>query len=373
MILTNPTTCDVIIVGAGPAGAAAAYDLCRAGKSVLLLDRHEFPRHKACAGGLTVKTLNVLRYPVDPVIRHRCRSLAIGKGLSRSVHFESRRDICAMTVRSELDTFCLEKTLAAGARFRTIARIRSVRETRDFVDIRTDAGLLRAPFLIGADGAHSRIRKLSGEFQDCYQGFAIEGRVPADPGKRPRMTFDFNVAPSGYGWLFPKNDHVNIGLFTSNPSVTLTKRDLLAYAQDRLGHSDVRHLSGHPMGLGGWRYRPHCRRILLAGDAAGLVDPLLGEGLYNAIRSGQLAARAVILDDSAHTSAGSIYNRLLETVRRDLRLCRLSALCFYRLPNFGYWALTSKPVKYALVEGYARGWPLGRIETQFYRLPFLTY
>jgi len=368
----STTDYDVVIVGAGPAGTAAAYDLRRAGKAVLLLDRHTFPRHKACAGGLTVKTRNALRYPVDPVIKRRCRSLDIGKGFSRSVRFSGRREICAMTVRSELDTFCLEKTLSLGVSFRTIAKIRAVREKRRAVCLQTDAGLIRAGFLIGADGAQSTIRRLSGEFQGCRRGFAIEGVVAAGPKKMPPMTFDFHVVPAGYGWIFPKDNHVNIGLFSGHPAVKLKKRDLRTYARHKLGQPHVTRLSGHAMGMGGWRYRPRCRRILLAGDAAGLVDPLLGEGLYNAIYSGQLAARAILLSKSNDRSAGDLYNRLLEPIRRDLQLCRLSALWFYRMPNFGHWALTSKAIKYALLEGFARGWPLGRIGTDFYRLPFLT-
>lgn len=367
------TDFDVIIVGAGPAGTAAAYDLRLSGKSVLLLDRHDFPRHKACAGGLTVKTLKALRYPVDPVIRNRCRSLEIGKGFSRPVRFGGRREICAMTVRAELDAFCLEKTRAAGARFRTIGRIQAIRKNRDFVDIQTSTGPLRAAFLIGADGAQSHVRRLSGDFENSYQGFAIEGMFPINPEKPPCMAFDFNVIGSGYGWLFPKDDHASIGLFTGNPDIVLKKRDLVTYARRKLGRMDIENLSGHPMGMGGWRYRPHCRRILLAGDAAGLVDPLLGEGLYNAIRSGQLAARAIILSESKNKTAGYIYDSLLKSIRLDLKLCRITARWFYRMPALGHWALTSRPAKGALMKGFALGWPLGKIGVGFYRLPFLTY
>jgi len=370
---TTGTDVDVLIVGAGPAGSAAAYDLCRSGKSVLLLDRHTFPRHKACAGGLTVKTLQTLRYSVDPVIRKRCRRLVVGQGLDRKAEFCSRHMICAMTVRSELDTFCLEKAVAAGARFQTIDRINAIRKYRSFVDIITDGGSVRAAFLIGADGAHSRVRHLSGEFTRRYHGFAIEGRLPCDPQNLPKMEFDFQVAAAGYGWLFPKHNHINIGLFTGSPQVTHKKQDLRDYAWRKLGRKDVGAISGHHLGMGGWRYHPRCPRILLVGDAAGMVDPLLGEGLYNAVKSGQLAARAIRASGTSMQSAGFIYNRLLKNIRQDLLCCQLAALWFYRLPNFGHWALTSRPVKYSLMKGFALGLPFGRIGTGFFRLPFLTY
>jgi len=365
----SATDCDVIIVGAGPAGAAAAYDLCLAGKSVLLLDRHTFPRHKPCAGGLTVKTLNTLRFSVDPVIQARCRTLDIGKGWNRSVPFSSHQDICAMTIRSELDVFCLEKALVAGARFQATERILAIREYPGHIRLRTGDGTLRAGYIIGADGAHSRVRRLTGEFPGYYQGFAIEGILTMKPTQRHRMAFDFGVVPFGYGWVFPKSDHVNIGLYSGSPSIALKRRHLITYARHKLGNADIQKLSGHYMGMGGWRYRPQHSRILLVGDAAGLVDPLLGEGLYNAVRSGQLAARAIISTSSNVISAGNFY---IEKIRCDLQIGRLSAAWFYRWPNLGHWALTSKPVKYTLMKGFALGWPLGRIGMGFYRLPFLT-
>jgi len=372
MSKTNTTDVDVAIVGAGPAGTAAAYDLCRAGKSVLLLDRHAFPRHKACAGGLTVKTLRALRYSVDPVIRKRCRNLVVGQGFVRKTEFSGRQMICAMTVRSEFDNFCLEKAVAAGARFQTIDHIDAIRKHRNFVDVTTGTGSVRAAFLIGTDGAHSRVRRLSGEFPRKYHGFAIEGRLPCDPQHLPKMEFDFHVAAAGYGWIFPKHNHINIGLFTGNSRVTLNRQDLRDYAWRKLGRKDVDAISGHHMGMGGWHYHPRSRRILLAGDAAGMVDPLLGEGLYNAVKSGQLAARAIGAEKSYGKPAGYIYNRLLKNIRQDLLYCRIASLWFYKMPHFGHCALASRPARYSLMKGFAMGLPLGRIGTNFFRLPFLT-
>ena len=110
---------DAIIVGAGPAGCAAAYDLACAGRRVLLLDKSDFPRLKACAGGLTMKTVRNLRYSVDPVARQVIYSVVLeNNGTKRTL--VKTRVICVMTVRSEFDAYCLARTLEVDASFRRV-------------------------------------------------------------------------------------------------------------------------------------------------------------------------------------------------------------------------------------------------------------
>lgn len=108
---------DTVIVGAGPAGCAAAYDLARAGRQVLLLEKRRFPRHKACACGLTRKTLAALRYSVEPVVERACNEIVLqgaGETDGREVRVRARSTICAMAVRERFDAFCLDQTLASG-------------------------------------------------------------------------------------------------------------------------------------------------------------------------------------------------------------------------------------------------------------------
>src|ERR1700689_4315555 len=116
---------DAIIIGAGPAGCAAAYDLATAGRPVLLLDRAEFPRHKACAGGLTRKSLRALRYPVAPVVRETVSAIVVERRSGVAATLASRNAVGAMTVRQELDAFCLQQTLRTGAQFERIGSIES--------------------------------------------------------------------------------------------------------------------------------------------------------------------------------------------------------------------------------------------------------
>jgi geranylgeranyl reductase family protein len=319
---------DILIAGAGPAGCAAAYDLARAGKRVLLLDRRSFPRHKACACGLTRKTLKALRYSVDPIVERVCHEIVLQQTSSdpklRQVRVKNRTPIAAMAVRERFDKFCLDQTLAAGrnggsATLLKIEAITALREagspgsalpTHIELDITTADGpqTLRAPVLIGADGSNGQTRRLTGTLT-MHDGFALEATVPytALPATLPGgdaphdLVFDFAPLPGGYGWLFPKGDHINIGVGAFAPSDATASTDLKQvtrallnqYSEQKLGIAQLDHITGQHLGMGGHDYVPR-GRVLLVGDAAGLVDPLTGEGIHSAIVSGQAAAAAIL-------------------------------------------------------------------------------
>src|ERR1700744_570265 len=143
---------DAIVVGAGPAGCATAYDLAVAGQSVLLVDKKDFPRDKACAGGLTMKAVKALRYSIEPVVRQTVQRVQLEDGrLSSSL--KSRAPICVMTVRSELDEYCLGKTIKAGAHFHRIGALQEIMFSKDAVQLVTDGETYRARFLVGAYGS----------------------------------------------------------------------------------------------------------------------------------------------------------------------------------------------------------------------------
>ena len=346
---------DVIVVGAGPAGAAAAYDLAAAGLSVVVLDRKDFPRVKPCAGAVTVKALKRLRYSIAPVIRWVARDLEVSLGGTRERRFASRHPVAAMTVREELDAFCLQKTCARGAEFRVVHDISSLTEDATGVTVLTAAGkALRAAFVIGADGANSRIRRLLG-VAGPERAWALEGRAKATAGGAAEMRFDFACAHGGYGWIFPKGDHVNVGLYTSQPQITFSKNDLLAYARRALGAAQVDEIVGHPLGVGGEAYVPHRRRVILAGDAAGTAERLFGEGIHNAIKSGQLAAEAIVGELRGGGEARKTYASALGPLKADLRTCARMSRRFYRHQKLGFAGLCSLPVRTSLMRGFAAG------------------
>ncbi len=360
---------DVIIVGAGPAGCAAAYDLVSQGIRVALLDRTAFPRHKPCAGGLTVKAARALRYSFAPVIQTTVSELAVSCRLRRPTRFRGSDPICHLVERPTFDRFCLETTLAAGAEFRIVRSIDTIMESAATVSLTGDGHVIRGRFLIGADGAHSQVRRISDRFPGIRFGLALEGVVTdcSLPGRHTAMTFDFSQTAGGYGWVFPKRGHLNVGLYTQRSDGRIRRKDLDAYVDRALGAVRCEGVRGYPLGMGGWRYRPGRGRVLLVGDAAGLVEPLLGEGLYNAITSGQRAASAIAEAMRKGSDACRLYSEALRPIRRELLFAQAVATLFYRFPLLGHSLLISPAARIPLMQGFARGMSVLPIFLQGYR------
>jgi geranylgeranyl reductase family protein len=380
---------DILIAGAGPAGCAAAYDLARAGKRVLLLDRRSFPRHKACACGLTRKTLAALRYSVDPIVERVCHEIVLQGDTSEEVRVRTRSPICAMAVRERFDAFCLQQTLAMGAALLKTEAITALRElpTHIELDLQTAEGprTLTATALIGADGSNGQTRRLAttGTTQDpswYSHGFALEACVPyaALPAQLPSgaaptdLVFDFAPLPGGYGWLFPKGDHINIGVGAFAPSSAATPTDLKAvtrallldYAQHKLGTRELPHITGQALGMGGHAYVPH-GRVLLVGDAAGLVDPLTGEGIHSAVVSGQAAAAAILAPKPTLAAA---YATHLRPLQETLAFSHRAARSFYATPERGLRAMRTPILRSLILKTYADGLPHTRAIATLARL-----
>ena len=425
-----PSDYDVLIAGAGPAGCAAAYDLARAGKRVLMLDRRTFPRHKACACGLTRKTLRALRYSVEPVVERVCREVVLQEAGPRfheglrvadksfEVRLRTRRVICAMAVREKFDAFCLEQTLAVGAELKKIESVVAVREsaTRVEIEVIVDGGVtetLRAPVLIGADGSNGQMRRLAAGLDAQREGwgdslregawiesrtaelpaepawyargFALEAMVPFEvlppmlpAGDGPQdLVFDFAPIAGGYGWLFPKGDHINVGVggfvpkdgpAAANPErmsyESVTRGLLESYTRQKLGvelGAVQAHVSGQHLGLGGHGYVPR-GRVLLAGDAAGLVDPLTGEGIFSAIKSGQAAASAAIAyADADAARLSDEYTERLRELQAMLVFSHDAAKSFYREPGRGFRVVRKRLLRHLMLKTYADGLPHAKL------------
>ena len=290
---------DVLVVGAGPAGSATAIHLAHAGTRVLLADKARFPRDKPCGGGLTGRALRHAPCDVEPVVEHVVDRFVLRARYGARVARASHRPLIRMTQRRRLDLHLAEQAAALGADFRDGVRIDELMLEDDHVTAVVGGSRVRASFLVGADGANGLVARTAALGDGIVRGVALEGNAPwgpLDPAPyRKTAWVELGVVPGGYGWVFPKGDHANLGV-----GGWLDEGPRLREHLDRLARmhgldpSALAEVRGHrlPMRRLG---SPAARgRVLLAGDAAGLVDPLSGDGIYEAFVSARLAADAII-------------------------------------------------------------------------------
>ncbi|WP_435824205.1 geranylgeranyl reductase family protein [Micromonospora echinofusca] len=307
---------DVVVVGAGPAGSAAALAARRAGASVLLLDRSDFPRDKACGDGIAAHALDVLDelgvpdavagYAPLPALR------LVGPGGGTVARALPRP---AYTVpRKVFDARLVAAAVAAGARLRrhTVRHV-EVRDDRVVLD-----GGLAARAVVGADGAGSVLRRALGHRPnpDRHLALAIRGYAPALTGPPEQLIVTSAPRWPAYAWSFPIGDgRANVGYGEVLRGEPLSRAHLV----DRLGAllpgtdpATVTDLRAHHLPLSTHRPAPGQGRLLLAGDALSLINPFTGEGIFYALLSGALAGAA------AAGSPEQAARRYAATLRRRL-------------------------------------------------------
>jgi geranylgeranyl reductase family protein len=282
---------DVAVIGAGPAGSTAAYRLARSRARVLLLDKATFPRDKPCGGGLTTRAVRQLPFSIEPVVedritRVRCR-LRYGSSFDR----ESSRVLCLMTQRRRLDSFLAEQAVEAGAEFRDGARVAIVSDT----ELRVNGRPVQVGAIIGADGANGITARTLGLGGAIVNGVALEGNLPYQQlpagNWHGMLVLELGTIPGGYGWIFPKGDHVNVGVggwAHEGPRLRQHLRVLCRHYGIEL--EQLSGLRGHHLPM----RRPGIvlarGRALVAGDAAGALDPVSGDGIFEALVTARLAA-----------------------------------------------------------------------------------
>jgi geranylgeranyl reductase family protein len=341
------TAYDVVIAGAGPAGAAAAYFLGQAGQRVLVLERQRLPRYKACGGMFSANVAAQFPFSFAPVIEREVESFTYTYGqLATTAPRPGRPMYCAM--RDRLDYHILSQ---AKAQVDEGVAVASVEERDDDVLVRTGSdAAITARYVIGADGANSAVARGLGWRRGASLGAAIEAEVDASEaqlGPYARSAhFLFGEVPWGYGWIFPKADHLSVGIGSFRPS-GMALRPVLERVMQRCGIS-LRDASirGHALPFTDRLWPIAGRRVLLAGDAAGLVDPLSGEGIRLAIKSARYAAAAILSEDLGR------YVRLVDShIRRPHAYARLLCHLFYGAPGLCYGLAVSNPASSDLFAG----------------------
>jgi len=290
---------DAIVVGAGPAGASAAYWLGEAGKRVLVLEKARLPRYKPCGGGVPKSVFARFPFDFSPVVEREIGRVRFRFRDGREVVADLPGRPVAMVMRDRFDFHILRH---ARAEVRDGSPVVALRQDREGVEVETASGeTFRGRYLIGADGANSRVARLVGLRRGKRMGAALEVEAPADDRLlevyQETVLFLFGTPPLGYIWVFPKAEHLSVGIGTflgKNPAM----REILQQEMTRLGiRMDRLDGRGHPLPIYLRHEVLHRGRVLLVGDAAGLMDPLLGEGIRYAIDSGRLAAEAVLQED----------------------------------------------------------------------------
>lgn len=340
---TPPHPYNAAVIGGGPSGATAAYLLASKGYRVALIDKCTFPRPKLCAGLITWKTVDILNrvFGYSPpqlikrgIIIHTSRDYRIyfrGQEIVRRrldfpLHFVNRRSYDHFWVRAaqnadaELFIGCKAISVDIGQRTVTLE----------------DGTFIRADVIIGADGVWSMVRKALFPEQRFKQrwrsnlAMTIETNVSLADGAAGDTfaSLHFGHVPWGYAWCFPNPGHqiAGIGALGAKPDACLAKafRQFLSTFSPPPEPLDV--WQGHALPFGNYVNPPGIGRIMLVGDACGLADPLLGEGIFYAHRSGELAAQAVLAADPHGKDPASYYRRSLnQHVLRELRWIK-----FYR-------------------------------------------
>lgn len=329
--MTRTRRFDIAVVGAGPAGTTAAYLLACNGYEVCLLDKTVFSRPKLCAGLLTWKTVDLLermfdtsldRLKQDRVVLHDCRDYRIhfketqiARGrLDHPFHF---------TERKHYDAYWLSKALSAGATLLAPARVVRADAESGHLFL-SDGGRITADHIIGADGAASKVRsavpanRVSRRRWRQNRAASLETHLfhPLDVETPQFADLYFGLVPWGYAWSFPGADCRTIGICTLAGRHTTSIKTAFGELAGQL-HIDtdrLKRIGSHPLPYGNYLQRPVYKRVLLIGDAAGLADPLLGEGIYYAHRSAQIAAHAIIDASAQKAEAVTMYRRRLNTI-----------------------------------------------------------
>jgi len=346
---------DVIVIGAGPAGSTAAYLLAANGCKVLIIDKATFPRDKPCGGLLTLKSIRLLEdifaTPVDllksrQVVAFHSSSYEVGCSGGASIKGNLNNPFYFVH-RKTYDHYWLKKAREAGAEFSAGEKMVSLDPVRR--QVTTESGRqFVANFILAADGALSRTRRLlsaNGVIDPDWKSELATTVEVLIPNRRFSQEQDYpaiyyGYIPWGYAWSFPGNQYRILGIAALNRKAgkLLNAGFKTFLASFHLAGRGTPAPSSCPLPYGNYLTRPGYGRVMLLGDACGLADPLLGEGIYYAHKSACLAANAVLKSYGEPQDVLTRYSHdLSREIIAELKYIRLARQIIFSLPgNWGY-------------------------------------
>lgn len=346
------STYDAIVVGAGPAGSTAAYELAKGGLKVLILEKEKFPRYKPCGGGLSLKIDKIL----NPEINIRDTIEATVKGAYFSYQQKegllllSECPVAYMVMRNRFDALLVSETIKAGVEFMDGSRVSGIAQAKKGYDVFIQDKVFHCSYVIGADGANGVVRRFIHPRMKRTLAASVEAEIPIEgewvDKHKHFVHIDFGIIPYGYAWVFPKKGIFSAGIAGFKGAVKQPKRYFDKFIQ---GHTTISKIQGYP-------YKGHPipvfrnpqpltkEGVILTGDAGNLVDPFFGEGIYYAIRSAQIASMIVSGDMRKRKNDLSGYDRLLaDELYPEFKAAQQISQFVYTFPRIWYDILSERP------------------------------
>lgn len=339
---------DVAVIGSGPAGASTALKLAEKGVSVVIIEKETLPRYKTCGGGFTYRGRRLTEYDVSSAVEREFYKLDIYFE-KLGMHFSTTRDvpIISMVMREDFDNMIVEKAKKAGAVLLENHKLLNM-SFEDTIILHTSQGDIKANYVVAADGALSPTAKLTGWKETRYLIPALEYEVEVEAEEFERLSkevrLDFDAVPLGYGWVFPKKNHLSIGV----ASARRTKINLKKYYREYLETLNIKsvlkeELHGFQIPLTSRKDGFARKNVLLVGDAAGFADPFSAEGITNAMLSGIMAAESIIESRIDGKNAEELYTKKLEEkLLPEIKVAEFLSKFFYE----------SKALRHFLVKKY---------------------
>jgi len=332
---------DCIIVGAGPAGASAAYYLAKQGHAVLIIEKESLPRYKPCGGGVAPIIQEWFDFDFSPAISLKVTGSRYTwqQGDALEVSLDQRQPLW-MVRREVFDQFLVQQGQKQGADLKENTLVTGVEPQMDKILVQTRHGsTFQGRYLIAADGGRGPLATWLGfKKRKRILAGALETEVSIPDQRDQRIHFEFGMVQPGYLWNFPKADGYSLGIGAFSKRGSQNLRQILA---DYAGLFDVDLKEaphwGHPISLWNGDQTLHTDRALLAGEAACVVDPFTAEGIRPAIFSGIKAAEAIAGALQGESDALANYSRAIaQEWGKEMIWARRLADTFYRFPALGY-------------------------------------
>jgi len=302
---------DLVVIGGGPAGASCARTAALGGLEVLLIEKDVHPREKLCGGALTHRVVDLVDFDIEPATEVQFSGGRLHSRKGTSIDFTIDQQFSGYLVnRPKFDNYLIERAIDVGVEVVQDTKAVTVEQTRSGIRVLTVGDSYKAQLLVGADGVNGFVAKQVG-LRDGWKpnkvGLCISADIPVDSkeiirsmalsasGDALGVDVHFGLLRWGYGWCFPKKDELSVGIGTRLDLAANLKdhwKSFVKSVEEAKGLKfDLSRQSAFRVPLGVPKTPLVARRTMLIGDAAGLVSPLSGEGIFYAMESGIIAAK----------------------------------------------------------------------------------